>query len=131
MLDTIEIKPIERDSSDFLKLEEFANAQLSAILADNSGTLLSRLLTHVRFSKLNAQLSFFGWAIKRDRQLIQVRIRGQVHHREKPEESENSIDNVEANRERVKRAYVQTGKIIDPQSGRVLPRSEGNRFGIS
>jgi len=33
-------------------------------------------------------------------------------------------------RENVRRAYVQTGKVIDPQSGRELPLSEKHRFGI-
>jgi len=32
--------------------------------------------------------------------------------------------------QRARQAYITTGKIIDPRTGHVLPRSEGKRFGI-
>ena len=60
MLDVIVNKPVERDSDDFLVLEEFARIKLSELQARNSGSLLSRISTHVRYSMLNTQLSFYG-----------------------------------------------------------------------
>ena len=130
MLDVIVDKPVKRDSGDFLVLEEFAKIRLSELHARNSGSLLSRLSAHMRYSMLNTQLSFYGWAIKRDGKMFPVKLRGETQNLERITENDCLPGSAEAYREKARRAYVQTGKVIDPQSGRELPLSEKHRFGI-
>ena len=77
---------------------------------------------------LNARLSFYGWAIKWDGSLFEVRVQGETP--ERPQDLEPLHGSVEDINMRARQAYITTGKIIDPQTGRVLPRSEGKRFGI-
>ena len=130
MLDANVTVPIEKDSDDFLMLEGLAKSKLSELQARNSGSLLSRISTHVRYSMLNTQLSFYGWAVKRDGTMFPVRLRGETQNLQRTTESDYLPDSAEAYREKARRAYVQTGKVIDPQSGRELPPNEKHRFGI-
>ena len=131
MLDAIVNVPVEKDSDDFLLLEGFAKTKLSELQARNSGSLLSRISNHVLYSMLNTQLSFYGWAIKRDGTIFPVRLRGETQDLQQIIENDCWYDSAEACREKARRAYVQTGKVIDPQSGRELPMSEKHRFGIT
>lgn len=130
MLDDIVSVPVEKDSDDFPILEGFAKTKLSELQARNSGSLLSRISAHVRYSMLNTQLSFYGWAIKRDGKMFPVRLRGETQNLQQIIEIESLSGSAAKYREQARRTYVQTGKVIDPQSGRELPQSEKHRFGI-
>lgn len=130
MLDVIINKPVERGSGDFLVLEKFAKIKLSELHARNSGSLLSHLTAHMRYSMLNTQLSFHGWAIKRDGKMFPVRLRGETQNPQQITKSECLSGSAEAYRDQARRTYVQTGKVIDPKSGRELPPNEKHRFGI-
>ena len=132
MLDANVNVPVEKDSDDFLMLEGLAKTKLSELQARNSGSVLSHILTHVRYSMLNTQLSFYGWAIKRNGTMFPVRLRGETQDLRPIIENDCMYNSAEACREKARRAYVQTGKVIDPQSGRELPLSEKlNRPGFA
>lgn len=109
-------------------IQATAKARLSEICAERGSNLRSRLRTHIAFSMLNARLSYFGWAIRRDGSMFEVRVQGEVPKQTSdPEPLRGSKEDIN---QRARQSYISTGKIIDPQTGHILPRSEGKRFGI-
>lgn len=69
---------VEHDTEQFFELEEIARAHLGVIKQMAGGGALAKLKRHIALSKLNALLSFYGWAIRRDGQLYEVRVRGET-----------------------------------------------------
>lgn len=115
-------------TEEFRAFQKIAQARVAELRADRGQTLRSRLRTHIAFSIFNARLSYFGWAIKWDGSMFEVSVRDEFI--EQPRDPEPLRGSVEDVNQRARQAYISTGKIIDPQTGRVLPRSEGKRFGI-
>lgn len=125
------IGKIDRTSEQFSELQEAAQTRLSAIYQRSRTGLLAKLERHVALSKLNAQLSFYGWAIKRDGTMIEVRVRGEpvdLGLDSTPKHPQGSIEELN---ERARQCFIETGVIIDPSTGRRLPHSERHRFGIT
>jgi hypothetical protein len=119
---------IYEDTADFLLLQKAAEARVTEICAERGTNLRSRLRTHIALSVLNARLSYFGWAIGWDGSMFEVRVQGEVAKQAMdPEPLRGSKEDIN---QRARQSYVSTGKIIDPLTGRILPRSEGKRFGI-
>lgn len=119
---------IFKNTGEFLRLQETAKARVAEINADRGSSLRSRLRTHIALSMLNARLSYFGWAINWDGSMLEVRVQGEAKRQTNdPEPLRGSKEDII---QRARQSYVSTGKIIDPQTGRIVPRSEGKRFGI-
>lgn len=115
-------------TEDFQFLRATAQARLAEICAERGSNLRSRLGTHIALSMLNARLSYFGWAIRWDGSMFEVRVQGEVPKQTgDPKPLRGSKEDIN---QRARQSYISTGKIIDPQSGHILPRSEGKRFGI-
>ncbi len=129
MLEQFRNGRIDRTSEQFTELQDAARARLDAIYQRPHRSLLDRLKRHVDLSKLNAQLSFYGWAIQRDGTMIEVRVRGEpvdLGLNDKPQLPRGSVE--EAN-EQARQCFIETGAEIDPWTGERLPYSERNRFG--
>jgi hypothetical protein len=122
---------IEQDTEQFFELEEIARARLRIIKKTAGRGVLAKLKRHVALSKLNALLSFYGWAIRRDGQMFEVRVRGEpvdLKLDEKPQHPHGSIEDIN---ERARQFYTNTGIVMDPRDGKRLPHSERARFGIT
>ncbi|WP_281990747.1 hypothetical protein [Sulfitobacter geojensis] len=128
MFDDFTDGKIHKNTEDFGSLEATAQARVAEICAERGSDLKSRLRTHIALSMLNARLSYFGWAIRWDGSMFEVRLRAAVtEQKDDPEPLRGSKEDIN---QRARQSYISTGKIVDPQTGRVLPRSEGKRFGI-
>jgi hypothetical protein len=114
-------------TDNFQLIQVATQARVAEIRQDRGSNLRSRLRTHIALSMLNARLSYFGWAVRWDGSLFEVPVRGQTPERSR--DSDILHGSVEDINQRARKAYITTGKIIDPQSGRVLTRSEGKRCG--
>ena len=128
MFETFTDGKIVEDTAEFQLLEKAAQTRVTEISADRGSSLRSRLRTHIALSLLNARLSYFGWAIRWDGSMFEVRVQGSVAKQASdPGPLRGSSEDIN---QRARQSYISTGKIIDPQTGHVLPRSEGKRFGI-
>lgn len=128
MFETLTDGKIAEETAEFQLMQNAAKARVAKIRKDRGSNLRSRLRTHIALSMLNARLSYFGWAVRWDGSMLEVPVRGQAPERRR--DSDILHGSVEDINQRARKAYITTGKIIDPQTGRVLPRSEGKRFGI-
>jgi hypothetical protein len=128
MFDDLKDGKVFNGTEDFQVLQATAQARVVEICAERGPNLRSRLRTHIALSMLNARLSYFGWAIRWDGSMFEVRIQGEVAKQASdPEPLRGSREDIN---QRARQSYISTGKITDPQTGHVLPRSEGKRFGI-
>lgn len=128
MFETFADGKIFEDTVEFQLLRKTAQARVAEISAGRGSSLRSRLRAHIALSILNARLSYFGWAIRWDRELFEVCVQGEARKQSTdPEPLRGSKEDIN---QRARQSYISTGKIIDPQTGQVLPRSEGKRFGI-
>lgn len=129
MLEQFQNGKIDQTSEQFTALQDAARERLDAIYRRPHRSLLDSLKCHIDLSKLNAQLSFYGWAIQRDGTMIEVRVRGEpvdLGLNNKPQFPFGSIE--EAN-ERARKCFIETGAVIDPWTGERLPDSERHKFG--
>lgn len=128
MFDTLADGKIYKSTEEYQLLKAAAQAKVAKISGDRGSNLRSRLRAHIALSMLNARLSYFGWAIRWDGTMFEIRVHGEVT------KQTNGSDPLRGSKEdinqRARQSYISTGKIIDPQTGRVLPRTEGKRFGI-
>jgi hypothetical protein len=128
MFDDFTDGKIHKNTEDFRFLQATAKARVAEISAERGTSLRSRLRTHIALSVLNARLSLFGWAIRWDGSMFEVRVQGEAAEQASdPEPLRGSKEDIN---QRARQSYISTGKITDPQTGHVLPRSEGKRFGI-
>lgn len=128
MFETLTDGKIVEDTAEFQLLQKAAQARVIEFSAERGSSLRSRLRTHIALSLLNARLSYFGWAIRWDGSMFEVRVQGEVNiHASDQEPLRGSKEDIN---QRARQSYISTGKIIDPQTGHVLPRSEGKRFGF-
>ncbi|MEP2990016.1 MAG: hypothetical protein ABJO88_13770 [Parasphingorhabdus sp.] len=119
---------IHEDTAEFRLLQRAAQGKVVEISANRGSGLKSRLRSHMALSVLNARLSYFGWAIRWNGSMFEVRVQGEVKiQATDPVPLRGSKEDIN---QRARQSYVSTGKIIDPQTGQVLPRSEGKRFGF-
>ncbi|MCV6596459.1 MAG: hypothetical protein OIF40_05160 [Mangrovicoccus sp.] len=77
MFDAYPDGKIEANSEQFAEMHRIAKSRLAAINSMPGAGLGSKFRRHLALSKLNAQLSFYGWAIRRDGTLFEVRVRGE------------------------------------------------------
>ena len=78
MFDAYPDGKIEADSEQFAQMSRIAKSRLAAINSMSGAGLGSKFRRHLALSKLNAQLSFYGWAIRKDGTLVEVRVRGEL-----------------------------------------------------
>lgn len=131
MFDHFQDGKIEQDTEQFFELQEIARARLGIINKTTGRGVLAKLKRHVALSKLNALLSFYGSAIRRNGQLFEVRVRGEpvdLKLDERPQHPHGSIEDIN---ERARQFYINTGIVMDPRDGKRLPHSERARFGIT
>ena len=131
MFDNFQDSKIEQGTEQFTELEEIARARLGVINQMAGRGALAKLKRHIALSKLNALLSFYGWAIRRNGQLFEVRVRGEtvdLKLAERPQRPHGSIEDIN---ERARQFYISTGIVMDPTNGKRLPHSERARFGIT
>lgn len=131
MLGNLPIANIDAASAQFKELRSVAQTRLAEILQHSGTGLGAKLKRHVALSKLNARLSFHGWAIKRDGTMIEVRVRGEPVDLNLLEHDSLRYGSFEDVNEWARRYYATTGVLRDPKDGRELPVSERHRFGMS
>ncbi len=122
---------IDAASTQFDELRAGAQVRLAEILQYPSNSLGAKLRRQVALSKLNALLSFHGWAIKRDGTMFEVRVRNLPVDLNLPEHNNLRYGSLEDVNEWARRYYAATGVLKDPRDGKQLPESERHRFGIS
>ncbi|UWP91557.1 hypothetical protein K3X13_10850 [Aliiroseovarius crassostreae] len=121
---------IDQKSAEFSKLQAAAQSRLEEILMFSEARLGARLKRHIALSKLNALLSFYGWAIQRDGQMFEVRVRGEPVDLKNDDTPKHPLGSIEDLNEQARITYTETGKLVDPTTGRRLPNSKRHRFGI-
>lgn len=121
---------IDQKSAEFPKLQAAAQSRLAEIHLLSRARLGARLKRHIALSKLNALLSFYGWAIQRDGQMFEVRVRGELVELKLDDKPKHPLGSIEDINEQARIIYTETGKLVDPATGRRLPNSERHRFGI-
>lgn len=131
MFDAYPDGKIEADSEPFAQMSGIARSRLTAINSMPGAGLGSKFRRHLALSRLNAQLSFFGWAIRRDGTLFEVPVRGKPVKLRKDDGPKPLPGSVEEINEQARIMYTETGKLFDPTTGRRLPNSERHRFGIA
>lgn len=131
MFDHFQDGKIEKTSRQFLEFRDLARARLCAIKQLPGTNVFAHLKRHVALSRLNAILSFYGWAIKRDGTMIEIRVRGEQVDLNLLENDSLRYGSFEDVNEWARRYYAATGVLRDPIDGRELPASERHRFGIS
>lgn len=131
MFDKVQEGKIEQGTEQFFELAEIARARLRTIKRTAGRGVLAKLRRHVALSKLNALLSFYGWAIRRDGQMFEVRVRGEPVDLKLDERSQHPHGSIHDINERARQFYINTGIVMDPRDGKRLPHSERARFGIT
>ncbi len=121
---------IEAGSEQFADMSKIAKSCLAEINNAPGVGLVSKLKRYIAISKLNALLSFFGWAIRRDASLFEVHVRGETVNLSVGDMSKPPLGSIEDLNEQARITYTETGKLVDPTTGRRLPNSERHRFGI-
>ena len=121
---------IEAGSEQFADMSIIAKSRLAEINSVSGVGLGPKLKRYIAISKLNAQLSFYGWAIRRDGTLFEVQVRGEAVSLRSGEKPKPPLGSVEDLNEQARITYTETGKLVDPTTGRRLPNSERYRFGI-
>lgn len=111
-------------SAEFEVLQAYAQERVSEIYpVGGVKGLIAKAAAHIALSKLNARLSFYGWAIDRKGNLFEVRVRGeQVHFEE--DKKRPAFLSVEEMEERVLNSITESGYVIDPRTGRRVPKHE-------
>lgn len=126
MIDKLKQGKVARGSAEFNVLQAYAQAKLAEIYPEGGVKgLLAKAGAHMALSKLNARLSFYGWAIDRKGDLFEVPVRGELPAK-KEGKARPAFLSVEEMEEMVRSAATETGYIIDPMTGR--PVSKHNRF---
>lgn len=111
---------IEKTSRQFIELRDLARTRLCAIKQFPGTNVFARLKRQVALSKLNAMLSFYGWAIKRDGTMVEVRVRGEPVDLNLLENDSLRYGSIEDVNEWARRYYAATGVLRDPRDGREL-----------
>ncbi len=130
MFDAYPDGKIEADSEQFAQMSGIARSRLAEVKGIPGAGLGSMFRRHFALSRLNAQLSFYGWAIRKDGTLFEVPVRGEPAKLRKEDGSKPLPGSVEEINEQARIMYTETGKLFDPTTGRRLPNSERHRFGI-
>ncbi|WP_210093022.1 hypothetical protein [Ruegeria sp. HKCCSP346] len=130
MFDAYPDGKIEANSEQFAEMHRIAKSRLAAINSMPGAGLGSKFRRQLALSKLNAQLSFYGWAIRKDGTLFEVPVRGEPAKLRKEDGPNLLPGSVEHINEQARIMYTETGKLFDPTTGRRLPNSERHRFGI-
>ncbi|WP_209835578.1 hypothetical protein [Ruegeria sp. HKCCE3926] len=131
MFDAYPDGKIKADSEQFAQMSGIARSRLAEANGIPGAGLGSKLRRHLALSKLNAQLSFYGWAIRKDGTLFEVPVRGEPAKLRKEDGSKPLPGSVGEINEQARIMYTETGKLFDPTTGRRLPNSERHRFGIA
>lgn len=131
MIDKLMQGKVARGSAEFNVLQAYALAKLAEIYPEGGVKgFLAKAAAHLALSKLNARLSFYGWAINREGDLFEVPVRGELPA-QKEGKARPAFLSVEEMEERVRSAAVETGRIIDPMTGRSVPKHNRFKYGAS
>lgn len=131
MFDAFPDGKIDAGSDRFSELQRIAEARLLEIERVPGTGLGAKLRRYISLSKLNALLSFYGWAICRDGTMIEVKVRGEPVNLCLDDGQKPLQGSIEELNDQALNCFIETGKVIDPRTGRQIPRSEGHRFGIT
>lgn len=123
VISDLSVGRILRNTSEFVVLQDYAQTKLEEIQNNPEAKgFFGKVRTHIAFSKLNARLSFYGWAIDRMGKLFEVRVRGELPVKMMPAERPDFLS-VEEMEEITRSAATETGHVIDPMTGKKLPKS--------
>ena len=129
MIERLKEGTILRNSSDFIVLRNYAQTYLKTIYPENAEPgIRARMRRHIKYSKLNTRLSFYGWGIKKDGEMVAVRTRSDVDV-SKP----NQLDwtyRPQEDRKVVKKGLISHGYMVDPATGRVVSMHERREYGL-
>lgn len=129
MINDLKTGTVSRNSAEFLVLREYAKSGLADIYPEGVKLgFMAKIAAHVEFSKLNARLSYYGWAIKRNGEMISVRTRDEAV--EGGAAQEELAYRPQAEREEMRRGLISHGNLVDPSTGRVIPLNRRREFGI-
>lgn len=129
MIKNMKTGTVTRNSAEFLVLREYALAGLATVYPDGvKHGFMAKLAAHVEFSKLNARLSYYGWAIKRNGELVTVRTRDEAVGGGATQDE--LAYRPQAEREEMRRGLISHGNLVEPSTGRVIPLSRRHEFGI-
>lgn len=118
-------------SAEFEVLQAYVQEQVSEIYpVGGVKGLIAKAAARIALNKLNARLSFFGWAIDRKGNLFEVRVRGEddgaVVEADRP--GMLSLRDME---DQVRHYAAGSGFVVDPITGRRVPKEERHRYGMS
>lgn len=129
MIHNLKTGTISRNSAEFLVLHEYAKSGLAKVYPDGVKLgFMAKLAAHIEFSKLNARLSYYGWAIKRNGEMISVRTRDEAV--DGGAAQDELAYRPQAELAEMRRGLISHGNLVDPSTGRVIPLNRRREFGI-